>query len=226
MTLTSLAGHLAFALIACAFLVRDLFWLRCLSIGGSVAAILYNYYAPERPLWLVIWWNAAFALVNAVQIVIMVREHSRVKFSDEERDLHGTLFRHLSPVEFMKVLRVAHWAEQPPGIELIREGLAVESLLLIFSGEVEVAIGGRIVATLRDGRFLGEMSYVSGGAASATVRTTERTRLVVWPKDELQKLFARNPSLRFAFQAVLTADLSKKLQRDSVTNESSPRTAS
>jgi CRP-like cAMP-binding protein len=219
MSLTSLAGHLAYALIACSFLVRDLFWLRCISVVGSFAAIVFNFYAPAEPLWLVIYWNVAFASLNIIQIFRMVRERSSVKFTDEERDLFGTLFQGFSPVEFMKLLRIAHWEVMEPGQILTNEGQPVANLMLIYDGEVEVVVGGRSVTTLKGGRFLGEISFIAGGNASATTKIAMHSRLVVWPKDELQALLTRNPTLRFAFHSVLHTDLARKLQRDSLNNE-------
>ena len=219
MSLTELAGHLAYALIACSFLVRDLFWLRLISIVGSMAAIFFNYFAPSEPLWLVIYWNLAFATLNVVQVVRMMHERSQVRFSDEERDLYGTLFQGFSPVEFMKLMRIAKWQSLPSEAQLTIEGSPVPNLMLIYSGVVEVDVGGKTVAELRDGRFLGEMSFIAGGNASASASTAATTRLVVWSQDELKRLLNRNPTLKFSFQGVLHTDLARKLQRESFTNE-------
>lgn len=65
-----IAGHLAFALIAFSFLVRDILWLRALSIAASLA----SYLAPSNPLWIVIRWNVVFIGLNLVQIAILFRE--------------------------------------------------------------------------------------------------------------------------------------------------------
>jgi len=217
MSLTTLAGHLGFALIACSFLVRDLLWLRTIAIAGSVAAILYNYFAPAEPLWLVIGWNAAFVLVNVVQIGLSVHERASVKFTEEEKDLFLTLFQTFSPVEFMKIMRIAKWENWEAGSVLTREGQPVEKLMLIYNGVVENVVRGKMVSSVKDGRFVAEMSFISGSLASATTTTAKRSRMVCWNRDELKALLARNPTLRFGFQAVLTNDLHKKLQREGAT---------
>lgn len=217
MTWTTLAGHLGFALIALSFMVRDLLWLRTIAILGSLAAILYNYFAPAEPLWLVIGWNTAFAVVNVVQIALSFRERARVKLSEEEKDLFETSFQAFTPVEFMKIMRLARWEHREPGDVLTTEGEAVPSLLMIYNGEVEIAVRGRHVSTLRDGRFVAEMSFISGSKAAATTTVKKRSRLVCWDRDQLRALLQRNPTLRFNFQAVLTHDLYKKLQREGAT---------
>lgn len=217
MSLTTLAGHLGFALIALSFMVRDLLWLRVIAISGSLAAIAYNYFAPAEPLWLVIGWNAAFAVVNVVQIALSLRERASVKFSEEEKELFETLFQAFSPVEFMKIMRLAHWENRAAGEGLTVEGEAVPNLMLVYNGEVDIAIKGRKVSTLRDGRFVAEMSFISNSKASASATVVKRSRLVCWNCDQLRALLKRNPTLRFNFQAVLTNDLYKKLQREGAT---------
>ena len=69
---------------------------------------------------------------------------------------------------------------------------------------------GRL-AELKDGSFIGEMSFITGGDATATVRAVEPTRYLSWSKDDLRKLLNRNPSMRFALQTVLSTDLTRKL---------------
>lgn len=96
-----IAGHLAFALIALSFLVRDILWLRALSITASVASIIYAYFAPAQPLWLVMGWNGLFIGLNLVQIAILFRERRGVTFTDEEKELFQTSFSRFAPVEFM-----------------------------------------------------------------------------------------------------------------------------
>ena len=43
MDIASLAGHLAFGLIAFSFLVKDILWLRVVSILASLFSVFYNY---------------------------------------------------------------------------------------------------------------------------------------------------------------------------------------
>ena len=43
MYLATIAGHLAFGLIAFSFLVKDILWLRVVSVVASLFSILYNY---------------------------------------------------------------------------------------------------------------------------------------------------------------------------------------
>ena len=54
MNIATLAGLLAFGLIAFSFLVKDIFWLRIVSILASLFSVFYNFYIPADPMWLAI----------------------------------------------------------------------------------------------------------------------------------------------------------------------------
>ena len=122
MRMLDLAGHLAFALIALSFLVRDILWLRALSIAASLASISYSYYAPARPLWLVIGWNIVFIALNLTQITLLLRERRGVSFTDQERELYQTSFARFTPVEFTRLIRIAAWKDAAAGTKLIDAG--------------------------------------------------------------------------------------------------------
>ncbi len=207
------AGHLAFALIALSFLVRDILWLRALSITASVASISYSYFAPSQPLWIVIGWNVLFIALNLVQIAMLFRERRGVEFTEEERELYRTSFSRFAPVEFLRLIRIATWKEAAAGTPLMRQGEQSAAVLLIFSGKVRVEKNGRLLAELRSGDFIGEIGFVKQTAAAANVTTTEPTRYVSWEKEALRRLIERNPSMSLVLNAELTEDMADKLAR-------------
>ncbi len=149
--------------------------------------------------------------INAVRIAHLVIERRGVSFSDVERELFETIFQNCAPVEFMKLLRLGEWRSREPGDVLAVEGEAIEELSLIYNGEVTVEKGGAEITRSRDGTMIGEMSFIQGGNATATVRTTRPTRCLVWPKDELRKLLRRNPTMDIAMNTLFSLDLAKKL---------------
>ena len=211
LTLLDLAGHFSFALSALSFALRDMLLLRGLAIASGIVGIGYNYFIPAGPLWLVIFWLAVFVAINAARIVGIYAERRAVAFSDEEAELHETLFRDFSAVEFMKLMRVGDWRSATEGHTFAKQGGDIEGLKLLYNGEVAVARDGAEIARVRDGALIGEMSFLRGGAATATVTATRPCRYVYWPKDALRKLLARNPSMDIAMKHVLSIDLTRKL---------------
>jgi CRP-like cAMP-binding protein len=206
-------GHLAFVLILVSFLVRDIVLLRTISVAASLASITYNYLAPASPLWLVIGWNLVFMSVNGVQIALLLRERRGVEFTEQEQEIYETNFKRLSPVEFLRVLRIARWEDANSGDTLVRSGQKDADVMLIYSGRAHVEKNGQKLTELRGGDFVGEMGFLTGQAAAARVVTSEPTRLLRWDRGALRKLLDRNPSMRNALQAELSDDMARKLAR-------------
>jgi cAMP-binding proteins - catabolite gene activator and regulatory subunit of cAMP-dependent protein kinases len=207
------AAHIASILTAVAYLVKDILWLRFLTVLACICGIVFNYFVPATPLWVVIYWNLLFMAINIVQIGIIFKERREVDFTEEEKELYETLFKNFAPFEFMKLLRVGQWLEAKKDQVLAVEEKKLDEVMLIYNGLVSVETGGQTVAQLRDGNFIGEISFLRGGAATATVRALEPTRYLSWSKQDLSQLLNRNPSMRFAMQTVISADLTGKLMR-------------
>ena len=209
--LFDIVGHLSFGLTALSFLMRDILLLRLLAIVSGVLGLAYNYFLPEGPLWLVIFWLFVFLLINLVRVVILFLERRGVSFTEEERELYQTLFQNFAPVEFMKVMLLARWQDSAEDELLATENTPLDDLKLIYNGEVAVERQGQEIARAKDGTFIGEMSYIHGGDATATVRTVRPTRYLSWPQDELRKLLKRNPAMDVAMGTVFHMDLTQKL---------------
>jgi Popeye protein conserved region len=208
-----IATNVASVLTMVAYLLRDILWLRFLTILSCFAGIVFGYLVRGGPLWTYIAWNVLFALINIVQIAILIKERSGVRFTEEEKELHETLFKKFAPFEFMKLMRIAEWRQAAPGEIVTTEGQQLDEVMMIYNGLLAVEVKGEKKAELQDGHFIGEVSFVSGGAATATVRAIEPTRYIAWSKKEIDRLLTRNPSMHIALQGMLTVDLSKKLTR-------------
>lgn len=211
LTLLDLVGHTSFLLTALSFYVRDMVSLRVLAIGSGIVGVAYNYFLPAGPLWLVIFWLSVFVLINITRIVGIILERREVAFSEEEAELHETQFKNFSPVEFMKLLRIAEWRDANSGDVLATEGASVGGLKLLYNGEVSIKKGQQEVGKAHDGAMIGEMSFLKGGHANATVTATSPCRYLYWSGDELKKMLQRNPSMDLAMRHVFSLDLLRKL---------------
>ena len=211
MNIATIAGHLAFGLIAFSFLVKDIFWLRIVSILASLFSVLYNFYIPVDPMWLAINWNFVFIAVNLYHIGVILYEKRAVKMDDKNEELYQTLFKEMTPVEYLKISRAAQWETLKPGERIITQGMPVPDLYLIYNGTVDVAIDGERVAELKDGEFVGEMSFLTEKVATASCIVKYEAQCLVWKQREFKELLKRNPSLYFTIQSVLSGQVSDKL---------------
>jgi len=211
MNIATLAGHLAFGLIAFSFLVKDILYLRVLSILASLFSVLYNFYIPAEPMWLAINWNIIFVLVNIYHIAVIIYEKRPVKMSTKEKELHETMFRGLTPVEFLKITKIAQWKKYKTPLPIITQGKPVKDLILIYNGTVDVLVNDKKVAELKDGQFVGEMSFLTEKPATATCKVEHNAECLVWPQKDFKDLLKRNPSLYFTIQSLLSEQVSNNL---------------
>lgn len=208
---SSSTGNLAYGLAAVPFFVRDVLLLRALAVVTAVLVIVFNLTGLVAANGVLVLSMAVVIVVNLSRIIHLLIEKRRVSLNPEERALFETLFRELTPVEFMKLLRIGHWRTARAGQTLTREGEDLDELMLIGRGEVIVERDHEEVARAREGAIIGEMSFLQGGRATATVRAARPTRYLSWPRRDLSKLLRRNPAMDVAMKSVLNLDLVRKL---------------
>ena len=207
MNIALIAGHLAFGLIAFSFLVKDILWLRVVSILASLFSVFYNYIIPVEPMWLAINWNIVFVLVNLYHIAVIIYEKRPIKMAPKDKELYETLFKDLSPVEYLKITKIANWKTFKSGETIIRQEHLVTDLVLIYNGTVDVVVGKKKVAELKDGQFVGEMSFLTEKSATATCIVKHDTECLMWKQPEFKDLLKRNPSLYYTIQGLLSNQL-------------------
>jgi len=211
MDIATLVGHLAFGLIAFSYLVKDIMYLRILSIVASLFGMFFNYTVPAEPMWLPIGWNGLFVLVNIYHISVLLYEKRPVQMDDKNTELYNTLFKELTPVEYLKISKAACWKTYQPNDVIIRQQHLVPDLILIYNGTIDVKVDNNKVAELRDGQFVGEMSFLTEKSATATCVVKHPTECLVWKQQEFKDLLKRNPSLYFTIQSLLSAQVSSNL---------------
>ena len=207
MNVAAIAGHLAFGLIAFSFVVKDILYLRFVSILASLFSVFYNWVIPVEPMWIPIGWNFVFVALNLYHIAVIVYEKRPVHMSPKHKELYETMFKDLTPVEFLKITKLADWEHFKSGEVIIQERHAVETLNLIYNGTVNVKVGGKKVAELKDGQFVGEMSFLTEKPATATCIVKHDAELLVWRQREFKELLKRNPSLYYSIQSLLSTQL-------------------
>ena len=210
LTPLDLVGHTSFTLTALSFFVRDMIFLRSLAIVSCIVGIVFNFYKMEDP-GLVIFWLSVFICINGYRIIGIILERRSISFNEEEMELHETVFQNFTSLEFMKLMRISEWRSVESGHQFAEQGKVIDGLNLLFNGEVIIKRGDKELGHGRDGSMIGEMSFIQGGAATATVLSTRACRYVHWPKENLKSLLNRNPSMDIAMKHVFSLDLTRKL---------------
>jgi cyclic nucleotide-binding protein len=206
------AANFCYLLLAVSYLVTNLYWLRALAVVALGLEGIYFYFASTPPLWVGISWAAVFVAINLVQLAIMSWKEFGVRLSEDEQLLYRGPFAGLSRVQFHHLLKIGIWRAVDDGAILTIENEPVPELLLITNGTARVMVAQETVAFLQAGSFIGEMSFMRGGNASANVVAAGPLRLFVIDKPALASLLHHDHDIESAILRVIGRDLAGKLR--------------
>ncbi|MEM6667236.1 MAG: cyclic nucleotide-binding domain-containing protein, partial [Pseudomonadota bacterium] len=162
-----------------------------------------------------VMWEIIFVAVNLVQLLIITYENRHAKFSEEEQAVVDAMVPGMDLRHARRVLKLGQWREADPGTVLITEGDIVPHLMLLVRGAVQVERSGRIVGVCGEGDFLGEISYLKGVGATATVMVANHVRYFAIEREELSTFLKKDPELRHAIEASFNRNLVGKLVKTS-----------
>ncbi len=120
------------------------------------------------------------------------------------------LFAGLGKRELTELGTLADEIEVADGRALTMEGQSGHEFFIVLEGHVSVDVGGREVAQLGPGDFLGEIALIDGRPRSATTRAVGTTRVLVVGHREFHQLMADFPTVQ---TAVLQA-LAERVRRN------------
>lgn len=202
--------HLGNVLYLVAYAVKDILWLRVLTVVAAVA--LTAAYLHER-LATAAAWEVIFGAVNVVWIVLIIRERRPVKLSEEEARLRDMTFTSLTAREIRELVAFGYWQEAAAGEVLIEEGVTPDRLIVIYSGRVSISVRDELIGECAEGTVLGEVSFLTQSVTTARVTVLEPTRFIWWRNHELRSFMERQPELRTLLLALLGAETANKLAR-------------
>ena len=203
--------HLGNVLFLLAYLVRDILWLRILTVVGTLCLMAYYVCCA---LYVPIIWNSLFTIVNVVQITLLIMERRPVFLGEDELRLYRNVFRTLTPREFSKLLLIADWKHTTEGEVLLEQDEPISQLALVSGGTASVEIDGRHIADVGPGQFIGEMGFLTQQPASASVVSRIPLDILSWPAERLREYLQDAPQLHVKFQGILGADLVEKLKKE------------
>jgi hypothetical protein len=206
------AGHISYLIIAISYWLTNIYWLRVTAIIGLCFEIAYFVLVSGGTLYTGIGWDAVFIAINLFHLLRLSRERLRLHLAVDDRDLLRTLFDGLDDAQIGMLLNSASWHKAAVGEQLTIEGASVPALMLIAAGQVSVDIGEQTVARMGPGSFIGEMAFLSGGNASATVTATHPTRVMKIEQARLKTLLVIDSQIAAVLHRLLGADLAQKLR--------------
>jgi CRP-like cAMP-binding protein len=200
--------HAANMLFLVAYMVRDILWLRILTVIATFCLIPY-YFTRAEPMMVPIYWSLVFAALNVYWIVRLLLERAPMKLNADEQRLCELVFRTMSPREMITLLKLATWEHAETGECFVERHKPSNRLMVIYSGRACAEVDGLRVTELEPGQFIGSIDYVTQETAPADILAIEPTRYVSWPKSELKDFMSRNPELHSALKSTLAIDLAR-----------------
>jgi hypothetical protein len=201
--------HVAGLLQVGGYLSRDQLVLRFLLFAGSCFYVTYYFVSAATPLWEAILWSGVLMSANVyVMVVLFLDRRHRALTPDEQRLM--AVFAALTPGHFRRLMKVANWVTAGEPTILTWEGKQPDSLFFVLDGDIVISKAERRF-TVKPGVFIGEIAWLLGTPATATVELPLGARYVEWDTAHLRTLLARAPDLRVAFEGMLNRDLAGKL---------------
>jgi hypothetical protein len=205
--LVNLAALIGVAAVA----FKDQVVLRATLILSTLLSITYFFVVPQAPLWNSIFWSLINLTVNAVVMVRLICDRTHFRLTDDELRLFAA-FRSLSPGEFRALTSIASWRTATAQTLLTREGAPVERLYYVLDGAIGIAKSGRSFP-IAAGTFIGEVAFLRGQPASATVTLDAGARYIEWSTAKLADLLKTHPSLKTSLDVLFNADMALKVAR-------------
>lgn len=209
-----LLGHLSYLLLIVSMLSRKMFWLRVGVIGSALAGIAYGLITLNDPV--AVFWQTLLLLVNLFQLVRLILAERSVSLSKEESEMVRTAFSGLGELDARMLIDQGFWIDREAGIELIREGTAVDNLYYLTSGIAEVRSRDKIVGHCKSGDLIGEGTILSSDSATGTVTLSKDSRLWCIPAPVLRSHLKKNPAVRDIVDRRIGDALKSKLRASNV----------
>jgi hypothetical protein len=199
----------AFLLIG--FLCRNQLWLRTWAIIGNLCFILYYVLVSDVPLWTAMVSSGLIIAANVWMMNKILADRRMFRLTAEEMMLFARL-PELTPGQFKLLLADAEWTESKVPTRLTVEGKSPEALHFVLEGKAEVERDGKRF-DIGPNCFVGELAFLRGSPATATVHTKLGALHVSWPQEKLRILMKNHDGINRAISSLMSKDLAEKVAK-------------
>jgi len=128
------------------------------------------------------------------------------------------LFKELTPAEINNLAPLFFEKNYSKNSTLFVEGMSGEILYVIKKGAVQISKKGNgndevVLATLKEGEFLGEMSLIDNRPRTATARVSDEAILLVMTKKAFNSLLEKYPDIALKVVLVFLKIANERLRK-------------
>ncbi|MFK8114906.1 MAG: cyclic nucleotide-binding domain-containing protein [Rubripirellula sp.] len=204
-----LVGHMSYVLLVASMMMRSMKWLRVLAMGSGLVAIAYGIFVLND--WVVIVWETIFVATNVLQLAYLEWENRAAKFSKHEATFFETVLFDVDRGKAKRVIQIGEQVLFEPGQTLLEQSVPVKNLHFIVEGNVQISQGDNQLGECSAGEFLGEISFLNGSPASATVKAKDEVRCLCFSHETLRATLEKHPDVLRAFETSFSRNLVNKL---------------
>ncbi|MGI9317733.1 MAG: Crp/Fnr family transcriptional regulator [bacterium] len=213
-----MVGNASYILLILSMAMRRMFLLRVLAILSGLAGIAYDVIWLHDPVGT--FWESCFTATNLVQWLLLVREDRKLRLNKQEKGLWQKFFPELSSSECKQLFLASKLISGHVGDRLITHGKPVEHIYVLLSGSVEIKLDGVKVSQCGPGDLLGEMSFLTGDAATADSELATDAKFLQVDQEHLATLIKSSAELGYSITKLISRNLvtklSKQTQRDAL----------
>lgn len=194
------------------FLFRDQIYTRFLVVVGSVLYIVYYGTVGPTPLWDAIIGSVLIGLSSAQGVMRLWFSRMTWVIPKDARHIFESMGQ-IEPGLFQRLYRAADRATARKDVVLTQQGQAVDRLWYLVDGALQVERVGQEPAMIRQPGFVGEIAWLTDGAATATVTAREGADMLSWPTKKLRGATRKSVRLELALDSLIAQDLARKLSK-------------
>jgi hypothetical protein len=182
----------------------------------EIPALVADVDTASLPQRLVDLANSRGGKDNITAVVLHITEGEAPGQSDAGAKMDALeklpLFYHFSYKERAALIAVAKTRSFEQGEEIVAEGSPGDEMYVVVRGGVAVEKGGIGIAELKAGGHFGEMGLVESAPRSATVRATEKTRVLCFSQADVMNLMKKDQTLAVKLLWSFVQVLSQRLR--------------
>ena len=198
--------HIAYVIILASFLVKDVLWLRVLSVVGGFMWVAF-FATLQAVDWGGIGWNVFFGLINLWHIAKIIAERRPVQLSERERELKRHVCPELSDRRWLELLEMSERFSNESSFVI--EGKGTDSVYLLSRGQARASRTGE-AQTLSSGEIIGGVSYLTGHPSHERVECDAESELLKWSTNDLRAHLEQRPEVLSVFQRLVAHEIARQ----------------
>jgi hypothetical protein len=206
-------------MIVISYLFQNVLILRIVTIigmsGHVLGALMAGY--DTQGMKAIIFFSIINVAINLIQSVRLIISKIPVLLPADLKSIYKNNFYMMTTNEFMHLANFSTKKTYQKNEIITTQDEPVPELILITKGLVKIIKNGTTVTTLGPGFFIGEMSFLTGSFASATVMVeTDEVESIQWEKNKLPKIELYDDELCGKFKQAIAVNLIEKIENASI----------